>query len=254
MITINLAPLNKTCKIENQDKEYNIMKNSKLKGPDLIILILSAPNNLDKRDVVRNTWLKLVDNIKRTGRNIAIVRHYFVVGSLGLSNKELANLKTEQIKYNDVLNLPMYDGYNNLTEKVAKSFSWLNDQLDIGLNFKYILKCDDDSFVRIDNLVHELNHVEIIYIKSDIKDDSMINDNSSPYIRANFQKNKVDTNSSRGLYWGYFSGNAEVRSKGKWKETEWMLCDTYLPYALGGGYVLSKDLVVYIARNADYLR
>ncbi len=30
-----------------------------------------------------------------------------------------------------------------------------------------------------------------------------------------------------------------------------MLCDRYLPYALGGGYVLSHDLVAYIAATAD---
>lgn len=31
----------------------------------------------------------------------------------------------------------------------------------------------------------------------------------------------------------------------------WFLSDRYLPYALGGGYVLGMDAVKYIARNAD---
>lgn len=33
----------------------------------------------------------------------------------------------------------------------------------------------------------------------------------------------------------------------------WFLSDTYLPYALGGGYVLGMDLAVYIARNRELL-
>lgn len=55
MVSVNLAPINKTCRIDKEDKEYNIMNNSKLKNPDFIILILSAPKNLDKRNTIRET-------------------------------------------------------------------------------------------------------------------------------------------------------------------------------------------------------
>ncbi|KAK9721672.1 Galactosyltransferase [Popillia japonica] len=253
MVAINLAPLNRTCKIENEDREYNIMNNSKLKNPDVIIVILSAPKNLNRRIAIRSTWLKLADNTQKHNSNIRIIKHYFVIGTLGLSNSQLAILKTEQIEYNDLLNLPIYDSYSNLTEKVIKSFSWLTDQLDVGLDFKFILKCDDDSFVRLDNFIRELSHLEIIYLKSYINDSYTI-DHSSSYMTVNYQMNKFGPNISRGLYWGYFSGNARIKTKGKWKETEWILCDYYTPYALGGGYVLSKDLVIYLGRNADYLR
>ncbi len=40
------------------------------------------------------------------------------------------------------------------------------------------------------------------------------------------------------------------RKEGKWAEPNWKLCDKYLPYALGGGYVLSK---YRIAINVDGL-
>lgn len=33
----------------------------------------------------------------------------------------------------------------------------------------------------------------------------------------------------------------------------WFLSNTYLPYALGGGYVLGMDLVAHIARNSELL-
>ncbi len=33
-----------------------------------------------------------------------------------------------------------------------------------------------------------------------------------------------------------------------------MLCDRYIPYALGGGYVLSSDVVEFLAANANVLK
>lgn len=60
--------------------------------------------------------------------------------------------------------------------------------------------------------------------------------------------------SHKGLYWGYFDGRAKVYLHGKWQEQDWFLCDNYLPYALGGGYVISQNIVDYISRNYDILR
>ncbi|OQR72745.1 beta-1, partial [Tropilaelaps mercedesae] len=36
-----------------------------------------------------------------------------------------------------------------------------------------------------------------------------------------------------------------------WAENNWFLCDHYLPYARGGGYVFSGGLAKHIAENAD---
>uniref|UniRef100_A0A1I7UGX4 Hexosyltransferase n=1 Tax=Caenorhabditis tropicalis TaxID=1561998 RepID=A0A1I7UGX4_9PELO len=56
------------------------------------------------------------------------------------------------------------------------------------------------------------------------------------------------------LYWGFLDGRAKPFRKGKWKEPEWNLCDRYLPYQLGGGYVLSYELVRFLALNAPLFR
>ncbi|CAG5017718.1 unnamed protein product [Parnassius apollo] len=64
-------------------------------------------------------------------------------------------------------------------------------------------------------------------------------------------KNRIP--SDKGLYWGYFNGHANVYLKGKWQEKTWFLCDKYLPYALGGGYVISRSIVDYIANNSNLL-
>ena len=72
-----------------------------------------------------------------------------------------------------------------------------------------MFQCDDDTYIRLPEVIDELHH----------------------------------TNYESNLYWGFFDGRAPVQKSGKWQETNYVLCDRYLPYALGGGYVLSHDLV-----------
>lgn len=257
MMATNLASIDRTCRIEDSDREYNIMKNSKLKSPELIVLILSAPKNVDLRNTVRKTWLKLHNYDNKIEQRVKFkMKHYFVVGTLGLHTDEMSRISAEQSTHNDILLLPIYDSYTNLTNKVRKSFEWLNEQYDYGLTFKYVLKCDDDTFIRLDNLLSELQSVELFYLKADLKHTlDLVKDESSPFIRINVQTNdKTTSRNNLQLYWGYFSGSARIKANGKYKEAEWMLCDRYVPYALGGGYILSKNLVSVIARNSDTLR
>ncbi|NXU93918.1 B3GT6 galactosyltransferase, partial [Xiphorhynchus elegans] len=139
----------------------------------------------------------------------------FVVGTAGLGAEELRGLELEQSRHGDLLLLPeLRDSYENLTAKVLATYVWL----DLHLDFQFALKADDDTFVRLDVLVEELRAKE-----------------------------------PRRLYWGFFSGRGRVKAGGKWKESAWVLCDYYLPYALGGGYVISADLVRYLRLSRDYL-
>lgn len=140
----------------------------------------------------------------------------FVIGTQGLSLMEIDSLNEEQNTNNDILLLPnLQESYTNLTRKVLYSFIHLVEHY----TFSYLLKCDDDSFVLLDKFVEEL----------------------------------TERDTQRSFYWGFFDGRAHVHNKGKWTEADWFLCDRYLPYALGGGYVLSRDLVQRIATASDGL-
>lgn len=248
MLTINITPIDKTCRIENTDREYSIMHNSKLKDPDLVILILSAPQNLDKRNIIRQTWLKFIEDEEYVVK--FKMKHFFVIGSLGLTVDEILHLSTEQSQFSDILILPIHDSYQNLAFKVVKSFEWLSDQYDYGLKFKYVLKCDDDSFIRADKLAAEIINIESTYLTADSKNKVA----STAFITVNAQINKGAIKKPLQVYWGYFHGNAKVKTAGKWQEPDWIVCDRYVPYALGGGYILSKKLVTFIAQNQEYLR
>ncbi|KDR17902.1 Beta-1,3-galactosyltransferase 6, partial [Zootermopsis nevadensis] len=178
----------------------------------LIILILSSPPSVHRRNVIRDTWLSLC-------KNNSYVQYYFVVGSAGF--KEAHSLiEEEQSVHHDLVLLPnVYDNYKSLTKKVLEAFVWLDKTIK---HFQYLLKCDDDSFVQVDKVVSELQTIKLT--------------------------------KGNSLYWGFFNGRAQVKVNGKWKESDWILCDYYLPYALGGGYVLSQKLVHFIAVNAEFLR
>uniref|UniRef100_A0A1B6D0R3 Hexosyltransferase n=1 Tax=Clastoptera arizonana TaxID=38151 RepID=A0A1B6D0R3_9HEMI len=145
-----------------------------------------------------------------------LVKCYFVIGSKGLSSNKILELTKEQIKYNDLFLLSVPDDYSNLSTKVLQALVWFEREF----NFNYILKCDDDSFVNVPKITKELKS-RLLKIHN--------------------------------LYWGFFDGRAHVKRGGKWEEQEWLLCDRYLPYALGGGYVLSQPLVHFIYENADNL-
>lgn len=163
----------------------------------LLVIIISAVQNQDRRNAIRETWAHVNGDVKVL----------FIT-----SHDQLLNKESEV--HNDILKVDIPDEYQLLSLKLLKSFNSV-----VNINFEYLLKCDDDTFVNIPKVVDELDHVP---------------------------KNK--------FYWGYFNGNAHIFKTGKWKETGWILCDKYLPYALGGGYVLSKDLVTYIVNNSDNLR
>lgn len=172
----------------------------------LFISVLSSPRNTHERDVIRETW----------GRDLQkdiILR--FVVGIGNLNKEEKDSLSREHMLHKDLLLLNFNESFNALTLKVKETFKWVDNNVDL----KFLLKVDEDSFVRTDALIRELK------LKTDKK-----------------------------LYWGFFDGRALAKQKGKWEEKDWILCDRYLPYALGGGYVLSCDLVHYVSSNSKLLK
>ncbi|KAJ9586225.1 hypothetical protein L9F63_020134 [Diploptera punctata] len=178
----------------------------------ILILILTSPKNVNRRNTIRETWLNLCNSTCN-------VKHYFVIGIRNLHEETLYAVQAEQFRHRDLLLLPnIVDSYANLTQKVLESYVWI----DKSVNFEFVLKCDDDSFIRLDKVISELQ--------------------------------LIPASQRSGLYWGFFNGRAQVKQNGKWKEREWFLCDYYLPYAMGGGYVLSRKLVHFIASNAEYLR
>ena len=181
----------------------------------IVVLSTSTKKGRDARHVIRKTW------IQKCQHRVPPILVKFAIGTDGLSHSENEDLINEDKIHNDLLLLTnLHDTYNNLTRKVLYSFLWANQNI----NFLYLLKTDDDSFVFVDELYKEVYH----------------------YYQAGTKK----------LYWGHFTMREKVKTRrsSKWVEYNWFLCDHYLPYAFGGGYVISADLIHNIAITADFLQ
>ena len=158
----------------------------------LIVVIFSRSSNSERRQAIRQTWLRWSADRK--------IRHYFIVGALDLNENELNSLYTEQRLHNDMILFPhLRDTYSSLSLKLLLTLKWFSNKM----RFKYMVKVDDDSFLRIDRLFDQLLEQSI---------------------------SKRDT---KPLYMGYFDGRAHVKRSGQWSEPNWFLCDRYLPYAFG---------------------
>lgn len=144
---------------------------SVLNNIEYAILIMSGPDNDLKRDTVRTTWCKFINNILiENGERLYKWNHtwsrpiyyqndfakcFFVIGTKMLSETKLSKLKAENNKSKDILFLEnLEDNYNSLARKLIMSLQWFNDNLK---KLKYVVKCDDDSFVRIDLIIRDLD-------------------------------------------------------------------------------------------------
>ncbi|CAD5216776.1 unnamed protein product [Bursaphelenchus xylophilus] len=144
------------------------------------------------------------------------VRYFFPVGTKSLSEEQLKTLEKEKERFGDLEFIDkLEESFDNLAKKTAYS-------IERGVQkfkFEYVLKTDTDSFVQIGRLQKALKDV------------------AHPM-----------------LYYGFLDGRAKPFRRGKYREKDWVLCDRYLPYQLGGGYVLSYKLAEFIAANTRILR
>ncbi|KAL8581846.1 hypothetical protein ACOMHN_010220 [Nucella lapillus] len=188
-------------------KQHPLAPSRELKTT-LVVTVMSGPGNQHQRNTIRKTW------VSDAPADSILVK--FVIGTRNVSEEALQSINREQFLHNDLLLFPTFaESYANLTTKLLYTLQWV----DLTMDYKYLLKADDDSYVRVGLILKELRHKP-----------------------------------SERLYWGFFNGRAHVKKSGKWAEKAWFLCDRYLPYALGGGYVLSSDLVHYVSTNNQFLQ
>lgn len=150
----------------------------------LVILIITRPKSIFRRKAIRESFLR---HANETGHGKS-VKHYFVIGSEGLERDLQLRLQEEP----DLLMLPIQDGYERLTVKVLSAMSVLHVIED----FKYVLKVDDDMFVRVPELVKDLE----------------------------------DNHPRKMHYQGYFRGAVKVlrdQPENKWFEPDYPICDRF---------------------------
>lgn len=184
--------------------------------PYLVSMVMSAPTlpSHVTRAAMRKTWLTYSTRAK-TPR---IVKHFFLVGIGGLESALVQDLQAEQNEFGDLV---LLDGFRD-------SYQMLSAKLLLGIEsayrkygkYAFFLKVDEDSFVRLDKLLDAIDAVP-------------------------------ESDKSR-LYMGQFMRGAFPHQEGtKWDDPKWNLQNTYPPYCLGGGYVVSGPLLWTIAANKN---
>ncbi|KAG2640634.1 hydroxyproline O-galactosyltransferase GALT6-like isoform X1 [Panicum virgatum] len=168
---------------------------------EIFIGIMSSANHFAERMGVRKTWMSSV----RKSPNM--VARFFVA----LHGRKEVNveLKKEAEYFGDIVFVPFLDNYDLV---VMKTLAICEYGVNV-VSAKYVMKCDDDTFVRLDSVVAEIKKVP----------------------------------SGRSLYIGSMNIQHKPLRHGKWAVTyeEWPE-EVYPAYANGPGYVLSSDIAHFI--------
>ncbi|KAJ7969018.1 Hydroxyproline O-galactosyltransferase [Quillaja saponaria] len=168
----------------------------------LLIGILSASNHFAERMAVRKTWMQS-SAVKASD----VVVRFFV--ALNPRKEVNAMLKKEAAYFGDVVIVPFMDRYELVVLKTIAI-------CDFGIQnvtAAYIMKCDDDTFVRVDTVLKEIGGIP----------------------------------PKKSLYMGNLNLLHRPLRHGKWAVTyeEWPE-EAYPPYANGPGYIISSDIAKYI--------
>ncbi|XP_006105517.1 beta-1,3-galactosyltransferase 4 [Myotis lucifugus] len=119
--------------------------------PFLLILVCTAPENLNQRNAIRASW-----GGQREARGLR-VQTLFLLGEPSGRHPSRGShendLERESVAQGDILQAAFHDSYRNLTLKTLSGLSWADKHCPMA---RYILKTDDDVFVNVPELVSEL--------------------------------------------------------------------------------------------------
>jgi len=242
----------------------------KISNDYLVIMVLSRREGHTIRAAIRETWAKDKDNV------------YFVIGqpcdipkqyrgkdqggnpSCQVSNKPLdqdffqrtldhrkaeqritQGLFREQSIHQDLLMMHEIDMYRTLPAKLKFAYSFVDQHLPESV--RWVLKVDDDFFVRVDNFRQLLREeFDETYRGASSVARSLLSSASG----AIPSLAKPPPPPKPVLVGGNIRRNHKAARKGKWKELpQWKQKAVYPPFPLGShGHAVTRPLVEYVAR------
>ncbi|XP_032347773.1 UDP-GalNAc:beta-1,3-N-acetylgalactosaminyltransferase 2 isoform X5 [Camelus ferus] len=130
--------------------------------------------------------------------------------------EEDALLKEESHLHGDIVFVDVIDTYRNVPAKLLNFYRWTVETTD----FDLLLKTDDDCYIDLE---------------------------------AVFNRIALKNLDGPNFWWGNFRLNWAVDRTGKWQELEYP-SPVYPAFACGSGYVISKDIVHWLASNSGRLK
>ncbi|GER41412.1 3-galactosyltransferase [Striga asiatica] len=188
---------------------------------NLFIGIFSTANNFKRRMAVRRSWMQYPQ--VRSGQH----KNQMV-------NEELWN---EARTYQDIQLMPFVDYYSLITWKTIAICVFGNEVVSA----KYIMKTDDDAFVRVDEILNTLQRINtnrgLLY--------GLINSGSQPH-RSPDSKWYISPETEAVFIFVKFCAKfskIEISQFQEWPH------DEYPPFAHGPGYVVSSDIARTVAKK-----
>lgn len=173
---------------------------------ELFIGILSAGSHFTERMAARRSWMSAVRNSSST------MACFFVA----LNGRKEVNedLKKEADFFRDIIIVPFVDSYDLVVLKTVAICEYAARVVSA----KYVMKCEDDTFVRLDSVMAEIKK---------IPDD-------------------------KSFYMGNMNYYHRSLRQGKWAVSyeEWPRA-TYPPYADGPGYIISSDIANFVVLEME---
>lgn len=172
----------------------------------LLVGVFSTGNNFKRRMTLRRTWMQY-----ESVRSGEVAVRFFT----GLHKNEQVNMELwkEAQMYGDIQFMPFVDYYTLITLKTVAICTFGSKIMPS----KYIMKTDDDAFVRIDEVISSLK-------KSD----------------------------PHGLLYGLISFQSSPHRD---KDSKWFISpkewpnEMYPPWAHGPGYIISRDIAKFVVRG-----
>ncbi|ERM94500.1 beta-1,3-galactosyltransferase GALT1 [Amborella trichopoda] len=173
----------------------------------LVVGVFSTANNFKRRMAVRRTWMQY-DAVKSG----AVAVRFFV----GLHKNELVNMELwdEARTYGDTQLVPFVDYYSLITWKTIAICIYGTEVVST----KYVMKTDDDAFVRIDEILASLNSSGV----------------------------------TKGLLYGLINSDSKPHRN---PESKWYISpeeyneEAYPPWAHGPGYIVSRDVAASVVHR-----
>jgi len=146
-----------------------------------------------------------------------VVMMRFAIGTKGVVNPSVSqHLQNESDTYGDIAFLEnITDHWITSTNKTLAMFIWAHENI----NFTYLMKAEYNTFVYVKNMIEEL------------------------------EKRPMHTR----LYYGRIQFKKRPIRRGEFADPKWDLAKYYLPFALGGGYILSSDLITLLVQRRHHL-
>eukprot|EP00899_Mesostigma_viride_P001430 jgi/Mesvir1/11288/Mv01082-RA.1 len=112
--------------------------------------VLSAPQNQAQRDAIRRTWFRYSPGT--WGRA-------FFLGRAPYDSATNAAAEEESERHGDIVFVKMNESYADIGKKVLGIFRYASSGMHNGQAYRYILKADDDCFLRVPQLFPIFEHL-----------------------------------------------------------------------------------------------